>query len=230
MEETLSDKVYKKLLVMLRSQSMAMGSQVSDKNLAEELDVSRTPIRMALARLESEGLLEKSSSGGWSLAPISLPDLEEILLLKKVLSSELVRIVAQQLTPEGAKQLEKALVNLKKAQESDDHKAFGNAHNEYEEVLFTMAQRKRFYQYLNQLENQWHRIGTWYDTALESMGGKYQGDLEEHYQAHESIIKAIIAKDGELAAQLQSKHLVEYGALIIKAVENVLVPFFGERL
>lgn len=230
MEETLSDKVYKKLLVMLRSQSIAMGSQVSDKNLAEELDVSRTPVRMALARLESEGLLERNTSGGWTLAPISLHDLEEILLLKQVLSSLLVSIVAQELTPEGATQLQDCEKRMRQTTESRDNDAFGTVHDDYEAVLYDLSHRKRLNTYLLQLENQWFRIKAWYDTAIGSMGGRFMDNLDEHFEAHHAIIQAIIAKDPVLASQLQSDHVKKFSALVTRAVQNVLVPFFGEKL
>ena len=70
------------------------GARISEVSIAEELGVSRTPVRTALVALESEGLLEKRKGRGYSARPIRTEDVEKAIEIRAVLEGLAARSMA----------------------------------------------------------------------------------------------------------------------------------------
>jgi GntR family transcriptional regulator of vanillate catabolism len=75
--------------------SISQGERLSEVPLAEQLGISRTPIRAALARLEQEGLLEKSPSGGYLARSFSIDEVIDSIELRGVLEGTAARLAAE---------------------------------------------------------------------------------------------------------------------------------------
>lgn len=75
--------------------SVAPGERLSETALAEQLGISRTPLRTALARLEQEGLLEQIPSGGYAVRGFSIADIYDALELRGVLEGTAARLAAE---------------------------------------------------------------------------------------------------------------------------------------
>jgi DNA-binding GntR family transcriptional regulator len=71
---TLGDDVYETLRSAVLEHSLAPGDRLNIDGLARELEVSPTPVREALARLESEGLLRKRALAGYTVSPLLTPE------------------------------------------------------------------------------------------------------------------------------------------------------------
>jgi GntR family transcriptional regulator of vanillate catabolism len=71
------------------------GSRMSELPLVERLGVSRTPLRLALANLEHEGLLEALPAGGYAVREFTQSDIDEAIELRGVLEGTAVRFAAQ---------------------------------------------------------------------------------------------------------------------------------------
>ncbi len=80
---------------LIFSGSMRPGERLSEVALAKQLEVSRTPLRAALARLEQEGLLEPIPSGGFAVRGFSQDDVIDAIELRGVLEGTAVRLAAE---------------------------------------------------------------------------------------------------------------------------------------
>jgi GntR family transcriptional regulator of vanillate catabolism len=80
------------------------GERISELPLAAQLGVSRTPLRLALARLEHEGLLEPAPGGGFAVCSFSLADVSDAIDLRGVLEGTAARLAAERF--EGPAELE----------------------------------------------------------------------------------------------------------------------------
>ena len=85
---TLSEKAYIELYRMIQERELPSGEPIIEAYLAELLGVSRTPLRQALQRLESEGLLRKLESRSYVLRRV---ELKEYLQSLKVHFDQLVQ-------------------------------------------------------------------------------------------------------------------------------------------
>ncbi|NUR49083.1 MAG: GntR family transcriptional regulator [Hamadaea sp.] len=83
---TLSDEVYETLKAMIMDNVIAPGGRVTIDAISRQLDVSPTPVREALARLESDGLVVKRPMAGYTTAPLLTPaEFEHLFEVRMVL-------------------------------------------------------------------------------------------------------------------------------------------------
>lgn len=89
----------KRALLELRqriiSGKLAGGQRLYEVALAEDLQVSRTPVREAMSRLAEEGLLERSSGGGFMVRSFSVQDVVDAIEIRGVLEGTAARIAAE---------------------------------------------------------------------------------------------------------------------------------------
>ena len=103
----LADEIYDVLRASLVSEEIAPGTKLNLDQLSRELHVSNTPVRQALARLESDGLVVKESFRGFFAAPpIDLNSLEEVYDLRLLLEPAAASRAAQYRPEIAAEQLE----------------------------------------------------------------------------------------------------------------------------
>ncbi len=89
------DIAYGRLLSMIMTGALPAGSTLQEKRLAEALGLSRTPIREALARLKSEGLVCFNEHRSPSVSKLEVTDYVEILKVRRLLECEAARIAAE---------------------------------------------------------------------------------------------------------------------------------------
>lgn len=113
--KTMPTSVADHIRTMILSRELLPGERLVQSDLAERLGVSRTPIREALQKLASEGLVTLSPYKGAHVAKLSLSHLEEIYHVRIAVESQLSYLAAQQIAAEELEQL-RALVGQMKAQ------------------------------------------------------------------------------------------------------------------
>ena len=91
---SLSEVAYGRLSDMLRNRNLKPNDLINERHLARELNVSRTPLREAIRRLEGERILERQSSGILVVRPISIEDLLYICQVRRLIEGEAARRAA----------------------------------------------------------------------------------------------------------------------------------------
>ena len=94
------------------------GSPIREKDLSEQMEVSRTPIREALLQLEKEGLVEIYPQSGTRTSKISMEEVRESHFIREAMESATVRFAAQQGDSELHKELESRLQQFKDSLET----------------------------------------------------------------------------------------------------------------
>lgn len=122
----LAEQIYQRLRFQLRSGAFAPGERLIESSLAQELSVSRSPVREALSRLTADGLLQ-SGSGGFQVAMPTREDMMEIFEMRRLLEPAAAGRVAGAATPELLKELDDAVSRARAAQTADDFTAFTEA-------------------------------------------------------------------------------------------------------
>ena len=77
--ESLGDDAYEWLIAAITSFRIPTNSQISENKLAAELGVSRTPVREALKRLETEGIVKRGEAGRFTVAMLTAKDVDEAI-------------------------------------------------------------------------------------------------------------------------------------------------------
>ena len=93
-EASLGDLAYERLLALMMSGELPGGTPLQERKLALRLNISRTPMREALARLESKGLVERHLNRYLIVRRLSLREFVEVLNVRKLLESEAAALAA----------------------------------------------------------------------------------------------------------------------------------------
>lgn len=141
--EPLGDRVYSTLRETLRAGRIRAGQPLQEGALAAQLGVSRTPVREALARLASEGLVV-ADGRSFTLPALSVGDIEDIYALRFLLEPEALRLVAaSQPERKALAPLRAALEDMAAANEAGDGAGFMEANYRYRDAWTALVPNKR---------------------------------------------------------------------------------------
>ncbi len=141
--EPLGDRVYATLREYLRAGRIPTGQPLQEAALAEQLGVSRTPVREALARLASDGLVV-AEGRSFTVPALNVSDIEDIYALRFLLEPEALRLVAAS-GPErkALAPLRAAMEAMAAAHEAGDGAAFMDANYRYRDAWTALVPNKR---------------------------------------------------------------------------------------
>lgn len=95
MGNTLADAAYNKISQAMIAGTLPAGTRLVMDNLAEELDISRTPVRDALLRLEREGLIEPTGRRGYIVREVNLGEIDNIYQAREAIEGYAARKLAE---------------------------------------------------------------------------------------------------------------------------------------
>ncbi|WHT22838.1 GntR family transcriptional regulator [Crossiella sp. CA-258035] len=125
--QPLADRMYEVLLAQFTDGKWSAGEPVNIGALSRELDVSQTPLREALARLEHTGLVQREALKGYRVAPLlTEQELVKLMDARLVLEPALAHEAARRTTPEFLAEVLASVDELAGAAKSPDDKVFSS--------------------------------------------------------------------------------------------------------
>jgi DNA-binding GntR family transcriptional regulator len=195
------DQVYTAIRERISSGSLPRGARVHQEDLAEELGVSRTPVREALRRLAAEGLVEMRTNRGARVADVDQIGMRESYIARTVIEPGAARLAATRRPPPSLARMRAAVAaqrrSLRNVQRSFE------ANREFHLALAEASGNEWLAQFAERL---WvARIGeTIYERQVQT-----QERMLLDVREHEQIIEAIEAGDGRRAESLARRHLTD---------------------
>lgn len=133
--ETIADKIYARLRQDIAVGVFRPGARIHEKELATGLGISRTPIREALIRLESEGVVVCTSRRSYNVRALSVADVREIYDTLGILEGAVARAVAPRLTAEDIRELRRVNRSMEDAAAKADLPGFGQWNRRFHDVF-----------------------------------------------------------------------------------------------
>ena len=175
------------------------GQQVLEQQLANDLGMSRTPVREALIRLQNEGLVELIPRRGMRVVPLSPDDMQEIYEVLTALEVTAVELLARRgLPPEALGPLAKALQDMETCLDQDDLDGWARADARFHQTLITLSGNRRLAGMAATLADQAHRARM---VTLRLRPKPVQSIRE-----HREVLKALQAGDGRRACERHRQH------------------------
>jgi DNA-binding GntR family transcriptional regulator len=137
------ERVYDHLKQEIMNGRMPSGSVLVESRVAEQIGVSRTPVREALHFLEKEGLLELLPRVGYRVREIERKEFEEICEIRKVNEDLAVRWAVERITSEGLSALERNLAVAEERLREEAWEAFVDLDAEFHELLAEASGSRR---------------------------------------------------------------------------------------
>lgn len=176
------------------------GQRLDQDAIAEELQVSRTPLREAIAALESEGLLQSKPHRGVFVSEVTTKDIHEVYGLRALLEAEIARQAADSVPDAVLGELEASLQDAQKAYDDGDPLAQFQADRQFHETLRVFAKNDLLREVLEGVSN---RI-----SAVRRFAQMRPGPhVDEFAREHFDILEAVRQGDGDRAAALTKLHL-----------------------
>jgi len=167
--------------------------------IAEELGVSRTPVREALRKLELEGFIVMVPRKGAYVADLSLKDIEDVFEIRIALEGLAASLSAERITDEELEIMERLLVEKAEAIKSMNMEKLIEVDTQFHEIIYRSSRNERLSNIISNLREQIQRFRT---TSL-----AYPGRMQRSLEEHRSIVEAIQARDPVLAKQLVQEHI-----------------------
>jgi GntR family transcriptional regulator, rspAB operon transcriptional repressor len=207
-----TDWVYEEVKQAIVDLRLPPGHALREAALAEQLGVSKTPIREAVTRLEQEGLVETTSFKGAVVTEYSRQDLIEIYELRELLEIAAVRAAAESMSEEDRARLERI------SQESQKLKKGNSARlaaliTEFDQVLFEQVHNSRIQALIENIQAHLTRIGH----LTEGLPGRTEASVDEH----ERIVEAIAARDPVAAEERLRDHIRSVRDDQLRALDEV---------
>lgn len=196
---SLKDKVYEAIKDAILSLELEPGQALVESRLAEQLGVSKTPIRDALQELEREGFVTRIPYKGTYVAPVDAKDLEEVLQLRAALEGLAVRLAVPWLTAEEREAAEKLLDGAEAALARGDPDRCSTLGNEFHQLFMRRAENQRLVSILRNLDDHMQRF--------RRMSDQISGRLVKSQAEHRRVLEAVKQQDAELAEQAMRSHL-----------------------
>lgn len=195
----LRDVVFENLRGAILEGKLKSGQRLMEVQLAEQLGVSRTPIREAIRKLELEGLVLMLPRKGAYVADMSFKDLIDVLEIRATLEGLAASLASERRRDEDIKGLEKLAKEFEDSVKNGDIESVLKKDIEFHEYIFSLANNNKLYQLINSIWEQVHRFRVMYVSD-------YEASLSL-VDEHNKILQAI--KDGncELAKKYATDHI-----------------------
>ncbi|HHW10968.1 MAG TPA: GntR family transcriptional regulator [Firmicutes bacterium] len=207
----LRELVFETLREAIIGGKLKPGERLMEVQLAEELGVSRTPVREAIRKLELEGFVVMIPRKGAYVADISLKDIADVFELRRSLEALAAELAAERATEEEIENMERLLLELANVIEERDVEKIVEIDTRFHAALYTASRNRRLGDILSLLGELIQR----YRTRTLSNPARMKIALEEH----RSIVEALAARDAELARKMAEDH--------IESAENSLMTLLA---
>ena len=212
--KSLVEDAYQRLKADILSNRMQAGTQMTEPEIASLLDMSRTPVREALTRLEADGLIELIPRHGARIRPVSAQDMREIYEILTALEPQAAYSVAQAgLNHAQLATLEQATIDMETALEQEDLDLWAEADHRFHEELLRLHGNLRLRAMVAVLSDQAHRVRM---LTVRERKVPVRSTFE-----HRAIFDAIARGDADNARASYTSHRERSAEEILKILQRI---------
>ena len=205
----LKDRAYSELKRLIQDVTFEPGAFLSERQLAGQLGMSKTPVKAALERLEMEGFIAVSPQQGIVVRELSVHEVADQFEIRVALESHVLRSVAGRLTDEQASVLTASIRQQKQAAKRRDVAGLVALDAEFHMLFCEFHGNREITRVMSQLQEKIHRV---IGRVFQQLPERLVSSCEEHA----AIVDAVLAGDADLAAQRMEEHL-DYGRQFLLA-------------
>jgi DNA-binding GntR family transcriptional regulator len=205
---SLSALVYETIKQSILSLELQPGSVLSIGDLAEQFEVSRTPVRDALLLLEKDELVTLIPHKGARVTEITPKDVKEMYELHIALECYAIRMVAPTLTAQEFDKLDQILQASRQALDKQEYLLASDLGRKFHDAFVQKLANRRLTAYLQELDILYTRVRHY--SAL------MPGRLEKSYAQHLTILQALKEGETERAVQAMAEHFISISNDMLK--------------
>lgn len=210
---SIAEQAYHDLKRRILENTLPPGQQLMEGEVADLLQISRTPAREAMMRLESEGLVEVRPRHGMKIKPVSVSDMQEIYALLTGLESTAAWQAASRKQPESAlNKLRESVQQMDLALQENDLDCWAQADESFHRQLVSMSGNQRLISLVDRFIDQSHRVRM-LTLRLRPMPTQSNED-------HAKVLTAIETQNSEEARRVHRIHREDAGKLLVEILQK----------
>lgn len=211
-KETLKEWVIKEIKSAIIDGRLKSQERVNESKIAEEMGLSKSPIREAVKELVKDGILASEPFKGAVVRGLTKREAHELYSLRAVLESFAVDLMQKPVSPEALKNLEAIVLDMKNVARRNDLDGMIDLDLKFHQYLVRLSD----HQLLLEI---WERI---YGRISMYMGQKsrFFDNLDEDAALHEALFEKIRSGDLRNIKKLLEKHIYHYSALATASLDR----------
>ncbi len=210
---TVNQRVYERLRDYILAGSIGLGERLDERLLAEQMNVSRTPIRDAIGKMVKEGLVEHRAYQGNFVRAFSVQEVTDLYELRAELESMAARLAAQRRTDSDLAELTRHVSSASAAREVADLAAYAEADLQFHRLVTRMARNGALTTALAQLEQQIR--------LARNVANQDQATVDRTMTERRRVTAAIRNGDGTAAADVMREHVEGVGRAVLRLLGQV---------
>ena len=175
------------------------GERLMEIQLADEMGVSRTPVREAIRKLELEGFVVMIPRRGTYVADISIKDINEVYEIRTSLEVLAAGLAAERISDEELETMQRLLVEIGQHIEDGNIEKIVEIDTAFHDVLYKASRNKRLAGIINNLREQ--------ITVIRRRSMMYPGRLQNTMEEHRILVDSIAAHDVDRAQNSARLHM-----------------------
>ena len=222
----LFDQVYDILWERIIAGEITHGTRLSDLDWSKKLNVSRTPVREAMRKLQQDGILVQLDRGGCEIRRMSASDLRSLYRCRAVLESLAVREAMDRFSEEQAKKLADVIEETQAALDRQEFERAFTLNTRFHNLTLEMSSNA----YLKHLLTDLRRMILFARSSLmiaahqSEISGGYAEHLHRVQADHREILEAMIERDADKAAARMQAHLFSTGDDMANLAQKLGAP------
>lgn len=188
------------------------GERLMEIQLAEEMGVSRTPVREAIRKLELEGFVVMIPRRGTYVADISIKDINEVYEIRTALDILAAGLAAERINDEELEMMQRLLVEIGQHIDEGNIDKIIETDSAFHDILYQASRNERLVNIISNLREQ--------ITGLRGRSMMYPGRLTDTLEEHRAIVESIAQRDVEKAQMAVREHLENAEHTLLKAIEE----------
>lgn len=210
---TMAERAYREIKHRILENVFPAGTIMLEQELAELLEMSRTPVREAMIRLAREGMIDIRPRHGMRVLPVSADDMREIYEILTALEAE----AAAQIARDGAEpsrivELKDAVARMDEALAADDLEAWARADDRFHRLILATTRNRRLKAIIEQFWDQSHRVRMLTLTLRPKPTGS---NID-----HRALVDAIERRDDVEAQRIHHEHRAKNGRMLVELLER----------
>lgn len=210
---SLGERVYRSLRGAILAGRLEPGERITEFELAAALKVSRTPLREALQRLESEGLVLSEPGRGTVVRGLTPTDLAEIYQIRRNLEGLAARLAAARITPAELEKLRSHLELMEFFTQRERWEDVIEQNIAFHSTVYSASGNRRLADLLYSLQE--------YVQGTRGYALRVPGRAPHALAEHRALYEALAAGDADRAAEIASAHVLNTSQQVLSAEAEV---------
>ncbi|MGI8486358.1 MAG: GntR family transcriptional regulator [Thermomicrobiales bacterium] len=197
--QTLNLRVYNDIVRLIASGRYPVGARLDEQQIAEELGVSRTPLREAISKLVKDGLVVHRPYKGNFIRQFAAKEVFDLYEVRKGLELMAVRLAIPHCTTDSISHLRSVLEEIEAALETSNLESYGLADERFHDAIAQLSQNQTLISMLARLSGQIQLV--------RNMANQDPSVVEITAMERPGIVEAMAAGDVTMAMHLMEEHI-----------------------